>query len=152
MRARFAAVVALLCGILSPFLATARSGDDTDFKVEAQLVWGTNEATSPNPKHKPVEADVARKFKNGPYKWQNYFEERRKRLVVPKGGDISGRMSKHCEIKVKNLGNDHVEVSLYGKGQLVTKCTQSLPKGELLVIGGNADNRTAWFVVLKQVE
>jgi hypothetical protein len=30
------------------------------------------------------------------------------------------------------------------------KRTQALPKGETLVLGGNAPNATSWFVVLKQ--
>jgi hypothetical protein len=45
-----------------------------------------------------------------------------------------------------------VEVSLVGKGKDVAKRTQKLPKGETLVLGGNAPNATAWLVVLKRLE
>ena len=61
-------------------------------------------------------------------------------------------MSKDCDVSVRNLGNSSVEVTLFGKGQPVGKFTQALPKGELLVTGGNAANFTAWFVVLRQAD
>jgi len=32
------------------------------------------------------------------------------------------------------------------------KRKQSLPKGEMLVLGGNAPNSTAWLVALKRIE
>ena len=71
---------------------------------------------------------------------------------MPQGGEKKEPMSKHCEIVVKNLGGDKVEVQLFGKGNLVEKRTQSLPKGNCLIIGGNAENTTSWFVVLSQID
>jgi hypothetical protein len=35
---------------------------------------------------------------------------------------------------------------------LVNTVTQALPKGELLIVGGDAENDTAWFVVIRQAE
>jgi hypothetical protein len=61
-------------------------------------------------------------------------------------------MSKDCAIAVRNLGGSVVEFRLFGKGKLVNKITQPLPKGQILVEGGNADNATAWFVVLKSID
>ena len=72
--------------------------------------------------------------------------------LMASAGEKKKRMSKDCEIKVRNMGKSVVEVSLIGKGEPVGKVTQALPKGELLVTGGNAENFTAWFVVLKQVD
>jgi hypothetical protein len=123
-----------------------------ELKLEAQLIWGTNDAKSPDPSHKPVAADVAKKLKTLPFKWANYFEVTRKQFAVPESGVRSETMSKECEIRVKNLGKTVVELSLVGRGAAVGKITQALPKGELLVTGGNAPNFTAWFVVLKQTE
>jgi hypothetical protein len=53
---------------------------------------------------------------------------------------------------VKKLAGSEVEVSLMGKGKEVVKRKQSLPKGEMLVLGGNAPNSTAWLVLLKRIE
>lgn len=121
-------------------------------KIEALLIWGTNDSQSPDPKHKPVEREVERKLKHLPFKWQNYFEVTRKQFVVKERQGHKATMSKDCEIKVRNLGDSTVELSLIGKGEPVSKITQALPKGEMLVTGGNAANFTAWFVVLRQAE
>ena len=123
-----------------------------ELKLEAQLIWGTNDKTSPNPKHKAVEADVEKRLKNLPFKWSNYFEVSRKQFKV---GDAEGqrvKMSEDCEVLIKQVGNGQVEVTLLGKGRQVGKITQALPKKELLLLGGNAPNFTAWFVALRQVE
>jgi hypothetical protein len=140
-----AAVVCLfmLCG------ARAFGGD---LKLEAQLIWGTNDESSPDPKHKQVEQVVEKKLKSSPFKWKNYFEVNRKTFSVAKDAPAKVTLSKNCDIEVRNLGNDLVEVSLSGKGKPVGKIKQSVPKGELLVVGGNAENLTAWFVVLRQTE
>ena len=123
-----------------------------DMKLEAQLIWGTDDAQPSDPKIKPVEGELAKKLKNSPFKWKNYFEVSRKQLAVPKDGEKKEAMSKQCELSVKNLGGDKIEVQLIGKGKLVEKRNQPLPKGKLLLIGGNAENTTSWFVVLRQVD
>ena len=133
-------------------LAVGAPACAADLKLEAQLIWGTNDAKSPDPTHKPVDPKVAAKLKRLPFKWANYFEVTRKQFAVPQGGATKVTMSKDCDVSVRNLGGGSVEVSLFGKGQLASKITQPLPKDELLVTGGNAANFTAWFVVLRQAD
>ena len=132
--------------------ALSARAEPGDLKCEAQLIWGTNEASSPNPKHKPVAPELEEKLKNSPFKWEHYFEVRRERFIVPLAKEKTVPMSKNCEIRVKNLGDSQVELRLFGKGKQVSKITQALPKDQLLITGGNAENSTAWFVVLKQAD
>lgn len=121
-----------------------------EMKLEAQLIWGTNDEKSPDPKHQPVDPKVERKLKKLPFKWQHYFEVNSKQFAVAEGETKKIVLSKDCEIKVRNSGKNTVEVQLYGKGECVGKISQALPKDELLFMGGNAVNFTAWFVVLRQ--
>jgi hypothetical protein len=123
-----------------------------DIKLEAQLLWGTNDKTSPNPKHKPVEEKTRKKLKELPLKWTNYFEETKKEFKVSEGASTKINLSERCDIEVKYLGHNKVELNHFGKGEKVVKQTQALPKGETLVLGGNAPNETAWLVVLKRIE
>jgi hypothetical protein len=58
-------------------------------------------------------------------------------------------LSTQCQISVKNLGDQRVELTLASKGQNVGKITQSLHKGQTLVAGGDADNS---IVVLRQTD
>ncbi len=122
-------------------------------KFEAQLIWATNDKTNSDPKLKPIESEVRGKLSELPLKWENYFEVKRQQFTVVKGGTNSVTMSEKCVVEVKRLGDAKVEVSLHGqKGNICYKRTQPLPKGEMLVLGGNAPNATAWLVTLKRIE
>ncbi len=139
--------------LLSVWLAgLGASSSGADIQLEAQLIWGTNEATSPDASHKPVGPTVRKKLGELPLKWANYFEVKRVQFAVSSTSSHKETLSDKCEIEVKNLGGDKVEVTLYGKGQAVLQRSQPLPKGEILVLGGNAPNATAWFVTLKRRE
>ena len=61
-------------------------------------------------------------------------------------------VSEKCQLNVRRIVGHDVEVTLIGKGKEVVRRKQSLPKGEMLVLGGNAPNATAWLVVLKRLE
>lgn len=121
-----------------------------DLKLEAILIWGTNEPHPGDPKLKPVDADLEKKLKKSPFKWKYYFEVNREKFSVSESNKKKVEMSKQCEIQVENLGKSLVGVELFGKGKSAGKVKQRLPKEEILVIGGNAENTTSWFVVLRQ--
>src|ERR1700720_1751389 len=112
---------------------------EPNIKLEAQLIWGTNDSQSPDPKHKAVDADVLKKLTALPLKWSNYFEVHRKRFEVPPTGTTNIALGK-CEIGVKQLVRPAMEVSFIGKGKPVEKRTLRLPKGDILIYGGNAPN------------
>jgi len=141
-----------MCLALGVFLVTGLGAQvqADEIKLEAQLIWGTNDEKSPDPKHKPVDPKVAKKLKKLPFKWQYYFEVNRQQFSVPQGETKKIVLSKDCEIKVRNAGNHSVELNIFGKGECIGKISQALPKDELLVTGGNAANFTSWFVVLHQ--
>ena len=139
------ALVLVACG---EFRAQA-----ADMKLQAFLLWGTDDAKPPEGKtYKPVEPDIIQKLKDLPLKWTNWFEVNRKDFAVPQDTTKEMPMSEKCQVKVRNINGHEVEVSLIGKGKEVVKRKQSLPKGEMLVLGGNAPNSTAWLVVLKRID
>jgi hypothetical protein len=129
--------------------ARAASGD---MKIEAQLIWATNDKEDPDKTHKPVARDILEKLKELPLKWANYFEVNKVTLDIPKAESRKGKLSDKCQVEVKNLDGVQVEVALIGKGDPVWKRIQSLPKGDVLVLGGNAPISTAWLVALKRIQ
>jgi len=137
--------ILLACG-------SSQAAASPPMKLEAQLVWGTNDKQSPNEKHTPVKPEVRKKLEDLPLKWSNYFEVNRQRFEVPIGGSTKVPLSKQCSIEVKNLGGSKIEVSHFGKGEHTLKRMQRLPKGETFLLGGNAPNATSWFVILKRVD
>jgi hypothetical protein len=139
------ALVLVACGDLRAQAA--------DMKLQAFLLWGTDDTKPPEGKaYKPVEPDIMRTLKDLPLKWTNWFEVNRKDFAVPLGSSKEVPMSEKCQVDVKNINGHEVEVSLIGKGKEVVKRKQALPKGEMLVLGGNAPNSTAWLVVLKRID
>ncbi len=123
-----------------------------DLKFEAQLVWGTDDSKPPEGKtYKPVEPQIGERLKKL-LKWKNYFEVRRTNIVVAPMTAKKAIISDKSEVDIKDLGNSCVEVVFFGKGKEVARQKQALPKGDLIVLGGNAPNATAWMVTLKRVE
>src|SRR4029077_884016 len=123
-----------------------------DLKFEAHLVWGTDVAKPPEGKtYTAVQTEMKKKLAELPLKWTNWFEVNRKGFTAPLGGTVHVPVSEKCELIVKSIAGPNLEVSLIGKGKEVMKRMQALPKGEMLVLGGNAPNATAWLVVLKRL-
>jgi hypothetical protein len=124
-----------------------------DMKLQAFLLWGTDDAKPPEGKaYKPVAPDIMHKLKELPLKWTHWFEVNRKDFAVPQGAVKEVAISEKCQLNVTRISGTEIEVLLIGKGKEVVKRKQSLPKGEMLVLGGNAPNSTAWLVVLKRIE
>ena len=155
MRAHLIPVTRLL-GLLPVLVLLAGAelrAQAADEKLQAFLLWGTDESKPPEGKtYKPVEPDIGRKLKELPLKWTHWFEVRHVDFAVAPGTTKEVPVSEKCQVNVKRLAGAEVEVSLIGKGKEVVKRKQSLPKGEMLVLGGNAPNSTAWLVVLKRIE
>jgi hypothetical protein len=128
--------------------ARAQAGE---LKYEAVLVWGTNSEKSPDPNHKLIEGQLDKKLKKA-FKWEHYFEVNRLAFSVADGQTKTVTMSKICDLQVRRIDAQKVEVQLFGKKKLVGHITQNLPKGECLVTGGDAADSTGWFVVLRQID
>jgi hypothetical protein len=155
MRARLIPATVLV-GCFTALLllgATPLSAQAADMKFKVFLLWGTNDQKPPEGKdYKAVEPEIREKLKDLPLKWTNWFEVKRTELAAAKGTTQRIPVSEKCEIEVKNLGDPNVEVAQFGKGKEVVRRKQSLGKGELLILGGNAPNATSWLIVLKRLE
>ena len=142
----FATILVLLAG-------AGLGAQAADMKLQAFLLWGTDESKPPEGKaYQPVNPEIRQKLKDLPLKWTNWFEVKRVDFEVPQGVTKEVAMSEKCQVNVRKLADPEVEVSLIGKGKEVVKRKQALPQGEILVLGGNAPNSTAWLVVLKRIE
>ena len=143
--ARLAFTALVFAGALSAATAAER-------KMEARLVWGTNEDKSPEPSHKPLDAELSKKLREMPLKWKNYFEVNRKSFVINDQTYTNVVMSKQSSIEMKDKGGNNVTVKLYGQGKPVNRVDKPLPKGDVLTIGGDAKNNSAWFIMVRPVE
>ena len=151
MISRTGFLAALVLSVLAFAIAPAGAGEKP-MKFKAQLIWGTNDDSSPNPDHKPIDPKLAKKLEKMPIKWKNYFQVTEKEFTVAKNATTKLQMSTELSITVRHVDAENVEVELFGKGKSIGKVTKSLGTGKSLLTGGDAKNYTAWFVFIKQVD
>lgn len=123
----------------------------SDLKIEAKLVWGTNDDKYSNPKHTRVDENTAARLRKI-FKWKNYFVVNQQTTNVLSRQTRRLKMSEPCAIDVTEMEGDRVEVTLFGEGKPVNKSFQPLKKGESVVIAGSDKNDCAWFIMITQLE
>src|SRR5256885_7131204 len=150
---RFRIVPAIFLGLIVCAFVTIHAADAAKktARIEVQLLWGTDLDKSPNPKHKPLDSDVAHRIKALPLKFKNYFLVSKNIVEIPIGVAKKVDVSEKCQIELKNLDNLKFQATFFGKGKQVAQRTQELPLGDILVHGGNAPGSNAWLVVLKRI-
>ena len=122
-----------------------------NLKLEAKLIWGTNDDKSPNPDHKELDPATQEKLRKV-FKWKNYFAVNRVVKPVPSRASNRFELSKDCIIEIKELEGPKVEVKLIGKGKEVHKTTLTITKGQSVVYSGDDKNESAWFVIITELD
>ena len=147
-RRPFQAVIAsiLILGMATPAFAA-------NVKLEAKLIWGTNDDHdySKDKKHKRVDDATTGKLR-ACFKWKNYWEVTNQVSHIPSRGSTTLKMSEPCTLKITELEGPKIELELIGKGKPVTRAVKTLVKGELTTIGGEDKNGSAWFILVNQLE
>lgn len=118
-----------------------------DLKLQAQLIWGTNEEKPAGKGLKDIDPALRKKLRSI-FKWKNYFEVNRQSIVVADRGAGKARLSDKCVIEVEHFGNQDVEVKLFGRGKLVGRLRETLSRTKSMVLAGDDKRDTAWFVVV----
>lgn len=122
-------------------------------KLSARLVWGTNRDKPSDDKLKAMSPDLKAKFVNI-FKWKDYYEISKKTFTFPKHEGKKTRMSPKCEIVMKLLDKDTLQVQVIGEDQLQRTVKHPLnpilKKGDLFVVGGDDKDSygDAWFLVI----
>jgi len=122
-----------------------------NLKLEAKLIWGTDDEKSPNPDHKEVDPATREKLRKV-FKWKNYFVVNRVVKEVPSRSSNQFKLSPDCTIEIKELEGPKVEVKLIGKGKEVHKTTLTISKGQSVVYSGDDKNQSAWFVIITELD
>jgi hypothetical protein len=149
-QARFLRLVVLLGALVAGGWVSAFAAA-VELKLQAQLVWGTNERVSSEAGLKEVDTALQARLRNV-FKWQTYYEITRKPVAVTTAKPQTAKLSDDCTIEVKQLAANRIEVKLIGKGRPVVTHTLELRPATPLVIGGDDKNNTAWFVVITQTD
>jgi len=119
-----------------------------DFKVEARLVWGTNQPKPSGAAFAPLDELSREKVRF--LKWTNYWVVNTVSAPVPKGAPQLVNLSAKCAVDVNDLGNGNVEIRLFelkaGAAPKLVKPVQhslsALKKGEYCILAG--DDKKVW--------
>jgi hypothetical protein len=119
-------------------------------KFHAILVWATDDDKPAEKEEelKAVEPALKEKFKF--LKWKNYFQVgERKHVAIRPNETKEIQLSHKCKLKLHQTEKEGLQVELIGEGTPVIKKNQTMPLKDILIIGGDDKNATAWMVVLK---
>lgn len=143
----------LLSAVFAAGLAgsTVRAADPAGSpEIEAILVWATNTEVKPEPdsdeKLEKLDEKLAKNLSM--LKWKNYYVINRERAKVASDRSVRLKMSKKCEVTLRQVDADRFAVVLHGEGVEVGSGKTNLKKGEVTALGGDSENDSAWMVVL----
>ena len=112
--------------------------------VQARLVLGTSKEQKDQME---VSAGIKRKLAQV-FKWKHYYELNSKQMNIADTATKSAKLSRAAQVKVTNMKNGRLSVSLFSKGKMLVQKTQSLKPGSHMVLAGNSASDSAWFIVL----
>lgn len=128
-----------------------------ELKIKARLVWGTDAAKPEGEKFTELDPKIRDKFLRQ-LRWKNYFVVKEMDSAVSAREAHTLKLSKKCEIAVKEVAGGNLEVRVFtvgpeGKAKPVDTRLQSidkLRKGHVLVYGGDSKDNwdDAWLVVV----
>jgi hypothetical protein len=119
-------------------------------KFQAVVVWATDSEKPPEKDEElhPVEPDLKEKIKF--LKWKNYFQVGdRKHVTISPGQTKEIALSHKCRLKLCADDKEGLKIDLIGEDKLVLSKKQNMPQKDILVIGGDDKDATAWLVVLR---
>lgn len=131
--------------------AAAMPARAEELKIEATLIWATNDEKFSDPKHKPVDPKLAEELRKI-FAWKHYFEVSRQTGTVPSRGTKPFKVSDKCVVEITELQGPTVAVKLIGEGKPVNKTTKALKRGDYFTLGGDCKNGSAWFVIISQLD
>ncbi len=140
--------VVSICFIGAVVLASVGIAEGGSTKYYVQLVHGTDSEQPPQPGSRPIGAKLASTLA-GPLKWKHYWEVCQKQASVIVGGTMTVRLSNGREVQIDLTKPGKRAVTAFQSGKVVDRTI--VPEGEALsVIGGDRDQKSAWFIVVRR--
>lgn len=131
-------------------IACASSVRADDTKIEATLVWGTNDEKSPNKDHKELSPDLAERLAKI-FQWKHYFHVNSVEAKVKSDSHSKFKLSDKALVEIKELEGSKFEIKLYNHDKLITTRTEVIEKGDITAIAGDVKGSDcAWFILIRQ--
>ena len=137
--------IALLV-VLVLALAVRPQAETITFYV--QLVRGCDGDTPPEPNSRKVGPRIIEKVR-GPLRWEGYWEIDRQEVLLVPGHATKVRLAKKFLVGIDLTDQHHRKVTASQNGRVIAKLC--VPReGAMTVIGGNRDEQSSWFIVVRR--
>lgn len=127
-----------------------------EFKVKAQLAWGTDDMKPGDSSLRELDPKIREKFRH--LRWKNYFVVKAETVSAPQKEAKKINLSDKCVIDVRDKGDGHVEVRIYsvkpGVEPTLVKtdavAIQKLKEGHVFAFAGDTKEKwdDAWLVIV----
>jgi hypothetical protein len=138
-------LVGFLLVLAVPLLAGPENGS---IKLWVQLVHATQSAAVQPANWKPIGPELSKRLTDV-FRWRDYYEVARQEISVEPGKITKASLSKDREVVVTFKSPTEMIVRLYRQGTMVRKTERSLNQ-KMTIMGGDANDREAWFVVVRR--
>src|SRR5262249_19674974 len=109
---------------------------------------GNNEDAPPQPGGRPVGIKVARRLRAA-LNWKNYWEVNSRQVAVCCGNATRVCLSKEREVEIDLTDRNRRKVTAFENGRVVQRTLRPVGEG-MTVIGGERDQESAWFIVVRR--
>jgi hypothetical protein len=136
-------------GFLLAFSVPLMAGpENASVTFWVQLV-NANQAASVQPANwKPIGPELNKRLADV-FRWREYYEVARQEVQVEPGKIAKAKLASEREVAISFKSPTELEVRLYRDGQLIRKAQRNLHQ-KLTIMGGDGNEREAWFVVVRR--
>jgi hypothetical protein len=115
-----------------------------------QLVRGNDQSDPPTESAKPIGPLLSEKL-SSVFKWKDYWELKRERILVKQGATIRKRLSPEHEVEVELPSPDTLRIRIFLNGRLTRTRTQPVREA-FCIAGGNEGPDQSWFIIVRRDE
>lgn len=136
------------CVLAGGELTEAIGADAETRTYYVQLVRGNSEAQAPEPGARPIGPKLAKRLQ-GVFKWERYWEIKRRKIEIVRGKKAKVRLSNEREVEIDLSDAVHRKVVAYQSGKVVSRAICPVGEG-ITIIGGSRDTNSVWFIVVRR--
>jgi hypothetical protein len=129
-------------------LTGAAEAQERPITYYVQLVRGTDSDQPPQSGSRLVGAKLAEKF-HSVFKWKHYWEINQRKVEVNPGRSARVDLANGRAVEIDLRAGNQRTVAAFENGKLLDRTVGPMGGG-MTFIGGNRDQKSAWFLVVRR--
>jgi hypothetical protein len=118
--------------------------------VHIQVIWGTDKDKPAGSHYRQIGPKLAARV-SPVFRWKHFWEIERKKVQIDRKQVTKIQLANHRSLEIEHLRSGELEVRLFRRSGLVTKCRQPA-LGRMAILGGEESSKDSFFVVVRPDE